>query len=537
MTKQEIQQYLYQECRKAGFTDEGIAALFAQIEKESRWIVNNVEDQRGWTDDEYTYAVDNGLYDKFADDQIGYGLYQLTYPPRKKMYLDFTHVRNAPIGDLENQVAFLLWELYKSFPKLWSMLRQSHDLESLVKTLLYEWENPDEKVQNYQERLGYAREFLAHLHDYDVPVSGQNGAFQPVQTSSAIDQVLNLARAEVGYHEKANNSGLDSPNGNNGSGNFTKYARDLDAIPSFYNGKKNGFAWCDMFVDWLFVKCFGAEIAMQMLCQPKNSAGAGCSYSRDYYKAAGRFSTEPQIGAQIFFWDSSGQVNHTGIVENVSGDSVTTIEGNSSDKVQRRIYNVNDGWIAGYGIPRWELAQSSVQQSAPVPSQTNVQVNIMNNLVMLLKLGDTGSEVSMLQQRLRDLGYDIGPYGVDGEFGTDTLEALKQYQRDHNLSECGYFGPVTFESMKPQDINQSKPQRPEPVKPQRAFRVGDIVNFIGTKQYLTPITGTFSFAVGGRAKITTINANAAHPYYLMKLPNGGSNVAGWVDKNDVEAIE
>ena len=535
---------MYQECRKAGFTDEGIAALFAQIEKESRWIINNVEDQRGWTDSEYTYAVDHGLYEKFADDRIGYGLYQLTYPPRKKMYLDFTRIRNASIGDLENQVAFLLWEMYKSFPKIWDMLKQSHDLEALVKKLLYEWENPDEKEQNYRERLSYAREFLVHLKDFDNSQQSQNTDLYTMKTATAVDAVLDLARSELGYHEKANNTGLDNPSGNNGSGNFTKYARDLDSIPSFYNGKKNGFAWCDMFVDWLFVKCFGAETAMQMLCQPKNSAGAGCSYSRDYYKAAGRFSTEPQIGAQIFFWDSSGQVNHTGIVENVSGDSVTTIEGNSSDKVQRRIYNVNDGWIAGYGIPRWELASLPAQQPVQATPQTNVQINVTNNLTMLLKLGDIGGEVRVLQQRLRDLGYDIGPYGVDGEFGADTLEALKQYQRDHNLPECGYFGPATFESMKPQEANQSKPQQPEPVmqapgsvKQQRAFRVGDIVNFIGTKQYLTPITGTFSFAVGGKAKITTINANAAHPYYLMKLPNGGSNVAGWVDKQDVEAID
>ena len=61
--------------------------------------------------------------------------------------------------------------------------------------------------------------------------------------------VVKIALAEVGYKEKASNSQLDNPTANAGSNNYTKYARDLrDA--GYYNGNKNGFAWCDVFVDW-----------------------------------------------------------------------------------------------------------------------------------------------------------------------------------------------------------------------------------------------------------------------------------------------
>ncbi len=65
--------------------------------------------------------------------------------------------------------------------------------------------------------------------------------------------VVAIALAEVGYVEKASNSALDSPSANPGGANYTKYARDL-ANAGYYNGNKNGYAWCDVFVDWCFFK-------------------------------------------------------------------------------------------------------------------------------------------------------------------------------------------------------------------------------------------------------------------------------------------
>jgi hypothetical protein len=112
----------------------------------------------------------------------------------------------------------------------------------------------------------------------------------------AIEKVLDLARSEIGYREKRSKYQLDDKTANAGSGNWTKYARDLDAVTNFYNGAKNGYSWCDIFVDWLFYQCFGATTAMKILCQPYNSAGAGCMYSAQYYKNAGRWTHDPQPG-------------------------------------------------------------------------------------------------------------------------------------------------------------------------------------------------------------------------------------------------
>ena len=178
-----------------------------------------------------------------------------------------------------------------------------------------------------------------------------------MKVEEAIKAVVSLAEAEVGYHEKASNANLDDPTGNSGGANWTKYARDLDALPNFYNGKKNGYAWCDIFVDWLFVKTFGEEKGRQMLYQPEQSAGAGCLYSAGYYKQANAFHrTNPRVGDQIFFSYSSGEYSHTGIVVDVNGNTITTVEGNTSDSVGRRTYETSNRSIAGYGTPNWQLA-------------------------------------------------------------------------------------------------------------------------------------------------------------------------------------
>ena len=76
-----------------------------------------------------------------------------------------------------------------------------------------------------------------------------------------LEVVISLAISEEGYLEKKSNKDLDDKVKNAGSNNYTKYARDLDKLGDFYNGKKQGYPWCDVFVDWLFVKCFGEDRA------------------------------------------------------------------------------------------------------------------------------------------------------------------------------------------------------------------------------------------------------------------------------------
>lgn len=178
-------------------------------------------------------------------------------------------------------------------------------------------------------------------------------------------KVIEIALGEVGYLEKASNKNLDDKTANAGRKNYTKYARDLDAIKGFYNGKKNGYAWCDMFVDWCFVTAFGVDDALRLLCQPKRSGGAGCGYSRTYYKNKKQFyKKNPLPGDQIFFWktDKSG-LAHTGLVYAVDKTYVYTVEGNTSGAsgviangggVCKKKYKLSYWKIYGYGRPKYD---------------------------------------------------------------------------------------------------------------------------------------------------------------------------------------
>ncbi|WP_420808515.1 peptidoglycan-binding domain-containing protein [Clostridium cuniculi] len=46
---------------------------------------------------------------------------------------------------------------------------------------------------------------------------------------------------------------------------------------------------------------------------------------------------------------------------------------------------------------------------------------------LTLKKGSKGNITKLLQQKLISLGYDLGKYGADGVFGTDTYNAVVKF--------------------------------------------------------------------------------------------------------------
>lgn len=182
--------------------------------------------------------------------------------------------------------------------------------------------------------------------------------------SYTVKQLLNVAQAEVGYLEKKTNSQLDSKTANAGYNNYTKYARDLHNA-GYYQASKQGYAWCDMFVDWCHWIAAGkdAKEAQRMICQT-GPYGAGCTESAQYYKNKNRLFADPKPGDQIFFWDSKKtHIAHTGIVTKVDSTYVYTIEGNTSSAsgvvpnggaVEEKKYKLNYNRIYRYGRPYYD---------------------------------------------------------------------------------------------------------------------------------------------------------------------------------------
>lgn len=238
------------------------------------------------------------------------------------------------------------------------------------------------------------------------------------------NKVIDIALDEVGYVEKATNSNLDSKTGNSGSGNYTKYARDLDNL-SFYNGKKNGYAWCDVFVDWCFIEAFGKARALELLCQPEKSTGAGCGFSMNFYKAHNQFYTSPEAGDQIFFTDGSS-IYHTGLVYKVDNSKVYTVEGNTSDvnyvdgnggKVCKKSYPIGASYIAGYGRPKYDTTTVEEEKKEEKEESTDKVMDTVKATadagLNCRKKATTDSDVVKAFTK----GTSLKIYEIDGEWG------------------------------------------------------------------------------------------------------------------------
>jgi putative chitinase len=63
----------------------------------------------------------------------------------------------------------------------------------------------------------------------------------------------------------------------------------------------------------------------------------------------------------------------------------------------------------------------------------------------VLKQGSSGPDVTNLQQKLKDLGFD--PNGVDGHFGSGTTRAVTAFQQSKGLQADGVAGPATLAAL------------------------------------------------------------------------------------------
>ncbi len=240
-------------------------------------------------------------------------------------------------------------------------------------------------------------------------------------------EVVNLAANQVGYHEKASNANLDSFTANSGSGNYTKYARDL--------GVANGQAWCATFVWWLM-----ASAAVPSSAYPSRTTVTRDWFNqRGLYRARGTYT--PKEGDYVIF----GNVAHCGIVESVSNGYVHTIEGNSGDKVARHDYSLNNSYILGYGIIQYNNpSPAPTPTPSPAPGTDNPG-NPYPIPTTVIRSGSRGDEVKWVQKFANDvMGAGIA---VDGVAGNQTVYAIKVFQQNNGLTADAIAGTQTISKM------------------------------------------------------------------------------------------
>lgn len=87
------------------------------------------------------------------------------------------------------------------------------------------------------------------------------------------------------------------------------------------------------------------------------------------------------------------------------------------------------------------------EQTTPIPQEPTPQsakpAQPIETLPTLRK-GAKGEYVTRMQQALKNAGFSLPKYGIDGCFGKETLAALKAFQKANGLKADGICGPKTW---------------------------------------------------------------------------------------------
>ena len=178
---------------------------------------------------------------------------------------------------------------------------------------------------------------------------------------------------------------------------------------------------------------------------------------------------QPEPGDLIFYdWqdggagDNRGSADHVGIVVYVDGRLIEVIEGNYSDAVKRRYIYEDGPFIRGFAVPGY--ADDDVEQDGDKDPSAQADASTQDDGVQdggaeepdapdgaalcatlpVLSFGCCGRSVVVAQGILIALGYSCGPDGADGDFGYNTRNAVRNFQRGAGLADDGVIGPETW---------------------------------------------------------------------------------------------
>lgn len=155
--------------------------------------------------------------------------------------------------------------------------------------------------------------------------------------------------------------------------------------------------------------------------------GAGCTKqwnTAENWKARGSIENMPKDTLVCLFVRNGSSMDHTGF-----GYNGATVE--CSKNVQYSDI-LNEKWT-DWGVP---ACVDAVVPPAPAPDP--------GEQLPTLRRGDKGKYVTYMQQMLQEQGYDLGSYGVDGNFGRKTEEAVKAFQKNWGLKQDGICGQQTW---------------------------------------------------------------------------------------------
>ena len=228
-------------------------------------------------------------------------------------------------------------------------------------------------------------------------------------------------------------------------------------------------AWCATFVSAMAIKCGLTDII---------PTECSCTQMIALFKKLGTWQENdayvPKVGDILFYdWDDSGKgentggPEHVGIVEKVSGNTITVIEGNYSNAVKRRTLKVNGKYIRGYGVPKYAESGGTTASS---DTGTTTNSNAGTAKAKASKLTVDGKWGSATTKRLQQIFgtpvdgivsnqweiYKIGNPGLlsgwdwdskpNGK-GSPLIKAIQKWAGMASSAQDGEIGPATIRAL------------------------------------------------------------------------------------------
>lgn len=222
---------------------------------------------------------------------------------------------------------------------------------------------------------------------------------------------------------------------------------NCDGCQWFPGGERTRCGDCRGFVRWIIEQITGFVIYGDTVSTQWNH--------KDNWCVKGTFGVDPvpqNVIVNVFIKNSSGKWTHTGLYYN--GATCECAVGvqyfNPMKKNRWTHWAIAKCFESGRTMPEppkepEKQPEKKPEEEKPVSYKT-------------LRRGNYGEAVKQLQQRLQDLGYDLGICGVDGDYGQATEKAVKAFQKDHGLKVDGIAGPKTWEAL---EGAQKAPEKPK----------------------------------------------------------------------------
>lgn len=209
-----------------------------------------------------------------------------------------------------------------------------------------------------------------------------------------------------------------------------KYRSDPEKYSDYKLGAERGSKW----IGHKVADCSGlVKWALRKLGLTGIYHGSNSQFKKNCSKT-GKIKKGEKIpvGALIFTGNESAH-NHVGIL--TSATTVTEAQGTIKGVVHTPLSNKK--WAY------WGLVKGVDYDQESIPDEVTIKV-CTDVTLPTLRRGDKGNDVVMLQRYLINAGESLPKYGIDGDFGGETLKAVKSFQKKNGLVVDGIVGPKTW---------------------------------------------------------------------------------------------